>query len=211
LSPLGFYVPARLSLLIVLAVLSSLTYPGCLIPVVLSGCLLPAVLSRLSWSNSPGLQLSCYYYCCPGHVLTSMSCPGLTSWATLSRLTCPGCPEPAVLSQTPYRRQYCHGCCTTVVHPTCSVLAVNFLPSCLLFLVLAVLSRLYSLTFLSLLPVPATLSSLSCPACPVLAVLVSPSAKIATWRYWFCLSSDVYGGNRSFASYTKTKTVESAV
>jgi hypothetical protein len=42
-------------------------------------------------------------------------------------------------------------------------------------------------------------------------VPVSPSAKIATWRYWFHLSRDVYGGNRSFASYTKTKTVESAV
>ncbi len=42
-------------------------------------------------------------------------------------------------------------------------------------------------------------------------VHVSPSAKIATWRYWFHLSRDVYGGNRSFASYTKTKTVESAV
>ncbi len=40
---------------------------------------------------------------------------------------------------------------------------------------------------------------------------VLPSAKIATWRYWFRLSRDVYGGNRSFASYTKTKTVESAV
>jgi hypothetical protein len=42
---------------------------------------------------------------------------------------------------------------------------------------------------------------------------VSPSAKIATWRYWFRLSCDVwwYGGNRSFASYTKTKKVESAV
>jgi hypothetical protein len=42
-------------------------------------------------------------------------------------------------------------------------------------------------------------------------VSVSPFAKIATWRYWFHLSRDVYGGNRSFASYTKTKTVESAV
>ncbi len=41
--------------------------------------------------------------------------------------------------------------------------------------------------------------------------LVPPSAKIATWRYWFRLSRDVYGGNRSFASYTKTKMVESAV
>ncbi len=43
----------------------------------------------------------------------------------------------------------------------------------------------------------------------VLTVL--PSAKIATWRYWFRLSRDVYVGNRSFASYTKTKTVESDV
>jgi hypothetical protein len=42
-------------------------------------------------------------------------------------------------------------------------------------------------------------------------IIVSPSAKIATWRYWFRLSRDVYVGNRSFASYTKTKTVESAV
>jgi hypothetical protein len=42
-------------------------------------------------------------------------------------------------------------------------------------------------------------------------VSVSPSAKIANWIYWFRLSCDVYGGNRSFASYTKTKTVESAV
>ncbi len=33
---------------------------------------------------------------------------------------------------------------------------------------------------------------------------VSPSTKIATWRYWFRLSRDVYGGNRSFAPYTKT-------
>jgi hypothetical protein len=40
---------------------------------------------------------------------------------------------------------------------------------------------------------------------------VSPSAKIATSRYLFCLSRDVYGGNRSFTSYTKTKMVESAV
>ncbi len=40
---------------------------------------------------------------------------------------------------------------------------------------------------------------------------VSPSAKIATWRNWFRLSRDVYVGNRSFASYTKTKSVESAV
>jgi hypothetical protein len=29
---------------------------------------------------------------------------------------------------------------------------------------------------------------------------VSPYAKIATWRYWFRLSRDVFGGNRSFAS-----------
>jgi hypothetical protein len=42
-------------------------------------------------------------------------------------------------------------------------------------------------------------------------VTVSPSAKIPVWTYWFRLSRDVYGGNRSFASYTKTKTVESAV
>ncbi len=35
--------------------------------------------------------------------------------------------------------------------------------------------------------------------------------KIATWRYWFRLSRDVYDGNRSFASYTKTKMVESDV
>jgi hypothetical protein len=40
---------------------------------------------------------------------------------------------------------------------------------------------------------------------------VSPSAKIATWRYWFRLSRDVYDGNRSFTSCTKTKTVESDV
>jgi hypothetical protein len=40
---------------------------------------------------------------------------------------------------------------------------------------------------------------------------VSPSAKIATWRYWFRLSRDVYVGNRSFASYTKTKMVKSDV
>ncbi len=26
-------------------------------------------------------------------------------------------------------------------------------------------------------------------------ITVSPSAKIATWRYWFRLSRDVYGGN----------------
>ncbi len=45
--------------------------------------------------------------------------------------------------------------------------------------------------------------------CPV--VSVSPSAMIATWKYWFCLSRDVYVNNRSFASYTKTKMVESAV
>ncbi len=44
-----------------------------------------------------------------------------------------------------------------------------------------------------------------------LALTVSPSAKIATWRYWFRLSCDVYVGNRFFASYTKTKTVESAI
>ncbi len=41
--------------------------------------------------------------------------------------------------------------------------------------------------------------------------IVSPSAKIATWRYWFRLSHDVYDGNRSFASYTNSKTVESDV
>jgi hypothetical protein len=51
------------------------------------------------------------------------------------------------------------------------------------------------------------------PASSGMATLlsVSPSAKFATWRYWFRLSHDVYGGNRSFASYTKTKMVESAV
>ncbi len=38
-----------------------------------------------------------------------------------------------------------------------------------------------------------------------------PLLKIDTWRYWFRLSCDVYDGNRSFASYTKTKTVESDV
>ncbi len=31
--------------------------------------------------------------------------------------------------------------------------------------------------------------------------IVSPSAKIATGRYWFRLSRDVYVGNRSLASY----------
>jgi hypothetical protein len=41
--------------------------------------------------------------------------------------------------------------------------------------------------------------------------LSRPLLKIATWRYWFRLSRDVYDGNRSFASYTKTKTVESDV
>jgi hypothetical protein len=45
----------------------------------------------------------------------------------------------------------------------------------------------------------------------VLVTIVSPFAKIATWRYWFCLSRDVYDGNRSFASYSKTKTVKSDV
>jgi hypothetical protein len=40
-------------------------------------------------------------------------------------------------------------------------------------------------------------------SCPLLRLLV--------WRYWFRLSRNVYGGNRSFASYTKTKTVESVV
>jgi hypothetical protein len=48
-------------------------------------------------------------------------------------------------------------------------------------------------------------------SCALGCVNVSPSAKIATWRYWFRLSRDVYGCNRSFDSYTKTKTVESAV
>jgi hypothetical protein len=42
-------------------------------------------------------------------------------------------------------------------------------------------------------------------------IFVPPLLKIATWRYWFRLSRDVYDGNRSFASYTKTKTVESDV
>jgi hypothetical protein len=42
-------------------------------------------------------------------------------------------------------------------------------------------------------------------------VVSRPLLKIATWRYWFRLSRDVYDGNRSFASYTKTKTVESDV
>jgi hypothetical protein len=40
---------------------------------------------------------------------------------------------------------------------------------------------------------------------------VTVSVKIVCLRYWFGLSRNVYGGNRSFASYTKTKTVESAV
>ncbi len=39
-------------------------------------------------------------------------------------------------------------------------------------------------------------------------VMSHPLLKIATWRYWFRLSRDVYDGNRSFASNTKTKTVE---
>ncbi len=42
-------------------------------------------------------------------------------------------------------------------------------------------------------------------------VLSRPLPKIATWRYWLRLSRDVYDGNRSFASYTKTKAVESDV
>ncbi len=42
-------------------------------------------------------------------------------------------------------------------------------------------------------------------------LLSRPLVKIATWRYWFRLSRDVYDGNRSFASYTKTNTVESDV
>jgi hypothetical protein len=41
--------------------------------------------------------------------------------------------------------------------------------------------------------------------------LSRPLLKIATWRYWFRLSHDVYDGNRSFAYYTKTKTVESDI
>jgi hypothetical protein len=41
--------------------------------------------------------------------------------------------------------------------------------------------------------------------------LSHPLLKIATWRYWFRLSRDVYDANRSFASYTKTKAVESDV
>jgi hypothetical protein len=44
-----------------------------------------------------------------------------------------------------------------------------------------------------------------------LYLLSHPLLKIATWRFWFCLSRDVYDGNRSFAYYTKTKTVESDV
>ncbi len=42
-------------------------------------------------------------------------------------------------------------------------------------------------------------------------LLSCPLLKIATWRYWLRLSRDVYDGNRSFASYTETKTVESDV
>jgi hypothetical protein len=44
-------------------------------------------------------------------------------------------------------------------------------------------------------------------------MLVLPSAKIATWIYWIHLSHAVCDGNtgRFFASYTKTKTVESDV
>ncbi len=42
-------------------------------------------------------------------------------------------------------------------------------------------------------------------------MIVLPSAKIATWKNWFRLSRDVYDGNRFFASFTKTKTVESDV
>jgi hypothetical protein len=41
--------------------------------------------------------------------------------------------------------------------------------------------------------------------------LSHPLLKITTWRYWFRLSGDVYDGNRSFASYTKTNTVKSDV
>ncbi len=49
------------------------------------------------------------------------------------------------------------------------------------------------------------------PPQPELSYTSRPLLKIATWRYWFRLSRDVYDGNRSFASYTKTKTVESDV
>ncbi len=40
---------------------------------------------------------------------------------------------------------------------------------------------------------------------------VSPSALIAMWRYWFRLSRLSIMVIGSFASYTKTKSVESAV
>jgi hypothetical protein len=42
-------------------------------------------------------------------------------------------------------------------------------------------------------------------------VTVSPSAQIAVWRYWFHLSRLSMMVIGSFASYTKTKSVESAV
>jgi hypothetical protein len=45
----------------------------------------------------------------------------------------------------------------------------------------------------------------------VFIVSVSPSAKIDVWRYWFRLSHLYMMVIGSFASYTKTKSVESAV
>ncbi len=44
-----------------------------------------------------------------------------------------------------------------------------------------------------------------------LYISVSPSAQIAVWRYWFRLSHLSMMVIGSFASYTKTKSVESAV
>ncbi len=161
----------------VLAVLSSVSYPGCAIPTLFSGC----------------PQLTCFH--CPGRPSLSVL-SRLTCQDDLSRLTSPGChvslSHPMSCSRCPVSTVLSWlSSSSQLSFPSCHVLAALSSLSCLVhpdnllrlsrlgFPVLAVLSRLSHpgcpvlIALFLFVFFPAALSYVSCPSCTIPAVLLA--------------------------------------
>jgi hypothetical protein len=137
------------------AVLARLFWPGCPDPDVLTqmswpGCPDPDVLTRMSWP-----------WCPDQAVLTGLSWPGCPDPAVLTQLSWPNCPNPAVLTRL--------GCPDTagLSWPGCPDTADLSRLSCLVYPVLAFLSRSSFAGCINPAPVHDVLSWISYPSCLV--------------------------------------------
>ncbi len=89
-----------------LAILSSVSFPGCTIPAVFYG------FPVLSQQSCPHLS----WRCCPCPGVSSLFCPGCPVLDTISRLSCHGCPILIALSLLS-----CSGHQSSVFFPGCTV------------------------------------------------------------------------------------------